>query len=336
MSVLEFIASLVKSIAWPAFIFATALVFRKQLVEVIGKRLHRMKASPGGLELEFFDEQVKAITNEVRDIEERQLAQLAAESTAAPSLDDADESASGALTADSQLVHRLLDVSPSAAALEAYAQLEDRLRSLLVQYGIVEPRQARQSMRFLSGLALKSGVVDPNMAGTLRELTALRNLLVHRGLPDERSHFDRRRAVDFINLTSELQEVLHRIPPGRAYEAAVEAALHRIGMAVTRSSTSKDQGWDFLVGSERRVAVEAKYSSRPFSTQIVDKLLGISAERPIVLVVNSDLSAAAQERLLEAQRTGHSIRLVRWQGADDDPALSDTISRSLEELEGTR
>jgi hypothetical protein len=53
MDTKQFIASLVSSLAWPAAVLGIVLLFRKQLADLLTGPLRRLKAGPGGVELEF-------------------------------------------------------------------------------------------------------------------------------------------------------------------------------------------------------------------------------------------------------------------------------------------
>lgn len=53
VSVLQFIASLVRSVAWPAAVVGLAVVFRQPVAAALSRPLKRAKGGPAGFELEW-------------------------------------------------------------------------------------------------------------------------------------------------------------------------------------------------------------------------------------------------------------------------------------------
>lgn len=57
MGWLEFIASLVSSLAWPAVIIVLVILLKEPISKLLTSRpMKRIKAGPGGLEIEYVDQ----------------------------------------------------------------------------------------------------------------------------------------------------------------------------------------------------------------------------------------------------------------------------------------
>src|SRR5271165_5108819 len=112
---LAFIASLVRSLAWPAAVVAIVLVLRRPLVAALNRGVRRLRAGP--IEVEFDEE----------------LAEVRQELAQAPELREAPEASGQSL--DEELA-RLTEVSPRAAVMEAFARIEVHLGELLGAAGV--------------------------------------------------------------------------------------------------------------------------------------------------------------------------------------------------------
>lgn len=181
MSVLEFIASLVGSLAWPAAVVAIVVVFRAQMRTLLGGVLHRLKVGP--LELEW----------EERWEEQR--------STAQGTLPDDTDVAS--LEADTPIVvtetlselERLATEQPVVSILMAWSAVEHGLKSVLRGH-VPEGELERSSPGRLSAKALSLGLIDQNIADAVRHLANMRNLAVHR----DPGSLTTERAVEFLTI----------------------------------------------------------------------------------------------------------------------------------------
>lgn len=110
MTCLSFVASLVHSLAWPAGIVTAITIFRRPIGVALNRGVvRRVRAGP--VEIEF-DQELAEVCQELRSSPE-----LTGESAAKPGTSVADELA------------RLADLSPRAAVLEAFDQVEWRCAS---------------------------------------------------------------------------------------------------------------------------------------------------------------------------------------------------------------
>jgi len=152
---LEFIASIVNSLAWPVGILAIVLVLRKPLRQLL-PLLRRLKYKE--FELEF----------------EKRVQEIRAEVTAAVPASVAEAQATPVSGALAQLAH----VSPGAAVIESWRDVEaaglgaarrlggDRFRDNTLTY---------EAIRHLE----QSDELDSGVVGLLRDLRGLRNEAAH-------------------------------------------------------------------------------------------------------------------------------------------------------------
>lgn len=157
MSALQFIASLVSSLAWPLAVVVIALVFRAQIRRLMTGQLRRLRAGP--VEMEF----------------DRLLSEVGVE-LATPTTTAA-RSGGG----ESALIDEFADVatvSPLAAVLDGHAAVEQALHELIAQ---VDPNQARHNVGTarLTSTALAKGLITPETAKAVEGITVMRNLAAH-------------------------------------------------------------------------------------------------------------------------------------------------------------
>ena len=185
MNWLAFVASLVRSLAWPAGVLAVVIVLRKPIGVVLGQGVRRLKAGP--VEVEF--DQLQA--------EERE------ELARSPELAEAqvpalDVSLRGELS-------RLADIAPEAAVMEAYGRIERRLTEML--YGPGEPPQRRPSSRELARQARERGLISDETLAAIEGLSVLRNLVAH-----SRGDIGVDRARDYLALADAVLYALRSKP----------------------------------------------------------------------------------------------------------------------------
>lgn len=162
MDVLQFISSVVGSLAWPGVVLAAVLVLRKPLIDLL-PLLQRLKYKD--LELDFG----------------KRVGELQAE--VAEELPPQAEPAPLPTTARSAL-HTLAEVSPRSAVMEAWRAVEAaglaaarRLQSDLPTPALRSgrPLDSYEALRLLE----HSGKLDRAVVGPLRELRMLRNQAAH-------------------------------------------------------------------------------------------------------------------------------------------------------------
>jgi hypothetical protein len=158
----QFIASLVSSLAWPGAIIVLALLFRRQLRQLLSGPLKRLKAGPSGLELEF----------------DRLISEAQAQVEPAP--DVAELEAPESAVADLAEVAR---ASPAAAVLDGFARVEQELRERLRAAG--DPRaDNKRGALMLARAALDAKLITPETMEAIRGMAVLRNLAAHGGAAD--------------------------------------------------------------------------------------------------------------------------------------------------------
>lgn len=144
----EFVAALVSSLAWPGAVFAVALVFRSQIVQLLSTGLQRVKAGPFEAEWNLAEQRVPASLRVT---------------TKGQPTSSADAEAAA--------------ISPRSAILERHSELVARLTE------VVAPKLGKQpegqSLGDLAHVAEREGLIDPKTNGAFVGLTAMRNLAAH-------------------------------------------------------------------------------------------------------------------------------------------------------------
>lgn len=179
MSVLQFIASLAGSLAWPAVVLVVALVFRKQLAALIGRPLSSLKA---GMFHAVWDREVADLSPNTAD-----------QASARPSRIRSD------LTA-------LALVNPTAAVEESFARLESDLRQKLADAGL---DSERGTVMDAARTAEATRLIPSTAVNAIESLATLRNLALH----GHGNELDAPRAREFILLTDSISYVLKQSPP---------------------------------------------------------------------------------------------------------------------------
>ena len=173
MSVAEFIAA----IAWPVTVLVIALLFRKPLTEALASATGRLSAGPFKLE---WDRQVAELKSELGH-------QRTASKEEAPSAEEIEV------------------ISPAAAIVDAFGEVEAALRSALEQKGA--GKLDTTNVGSLAKVALEKGVINAETANAIEGLSVLRNLAVHGGEKEVSSQ----RAHEFVSLA---EGVLYAISAG--------------------------------------------------------------------------------------------------------------------------
>lgn len=182
MDWMEFVASLVGSLAWPVAVVALLIVFRPVLSELASGGVKRWKAGPSGVEVEYWDRETTEVKAAIRE-------QLA-EGERPAALTD------GSL---SEELAAVIAASPSAAVVEAFSRIEIELRRIVVNAAVASDDEvARMSARRLSLLALDHDLITAESANGIEGLAVMRNLAAHGAANTE---LDESRALEFVHLT---------------------------------------------------------------------------------------------------------------------------------------
>ncbi len=155
MGMLDFIASLVGSLAWPSAAIVIALVFHKQ----IGFLLAKVKTLKWGEAAVDFTEKLDKV-----------------ETTAAAIADHTDSENTLPLSAPSGRFHELLAISPNAAILDSWSEVENEVRKLGKHHGLIDS-PARPSR--IGEQLVKSGVLPIGIHRMLAEMRSMRNQAAH-------------------------------------------------------------------------------------------------------------------------------------------------------------
>lgn len=176
VSGLEFVASLVRSLAWPAAMVVVVVMLRRPLIALLEAPLRRFKLGPAGFELEWAHAAGR-VRGELPPV-------------AGP--------APGELTGREfrqEMLRLAEDASPAAAVVASLGRVEDALRAMLTAAGVEAPKTANATE--LVRLARRHDLVDDPSVNAVEGLGVMHMLGV---LDDGGRHLDLRRAEEFIAL----------------------------------------------------------------------------------------------------------------------------------------
>jgi hypothetical protein len=151
MDALTFIAEITKALAWPIAATIIAIVFRRQLIDLMA-RIRKGKLGPAEFE---FEERVREVVSEAQELELPKLA----ERQALPSPAQA--------TAEARLI-----------VMDVWLEVERAVHQLAVNHNLVNALLLPGTPSIISSLR-KAGIVSPELASLYRDLRALRNQAAH-------------------------------------------------------------------------------------------------------------------------------------------------------------
>jgi hypothetical protein len=176
---MEFVASLVASLAGPVAVVVLVVVFRPVLAQLAAGGVRRWKAGPAGVEVEYWDRETSEVKASIGQ-------QVPAGEAPLPG---------GSL---SEELAEVVTVAPSAAVLEAFSRIEAELRRIITGAGVVPEEQlSRMSARQLSLLGLEHDLITPESANAIEGLAVMRNLAAH---GQANTQLDQTRALEFVHL----------------------------------------------------------------------------------------------------------------------------------------
>ncbi|HZX81063.1 MAG TPA: hypothetical protein VFE72_08950 [Lysobacter sp.] len=190
MDVLEFIAAMTKALAWPVALVAIFLVLRRHLVA----RLPELES------LEWKDFHLRF---------GRRVHQLAAEAQAA--LDPAEIASAPSIDGEARR-RRLAEISPRAAILEAWIELEGAAAVALRRRGAAIPQRELQQPSRLADALISSGLLGAGQATLLSELRRLRNAAAHAADP----RIDVDTAREFVGVAAAFERLIRARTPAAA------------------------------------------------------------------------------------------------------------------------
>lgn len=180
----QLISSLVGSLAWPGAAFTIALLFRRQLGELLSTSLRKLRVGP--VEAEF-DRVVASVE-----------ADLGGDAGSGSTVRIPQPSQRAPVDAPPSLVDELgplARISPRAAIVEGHMRLERELWDL-ADLSLAQISRHRLSAAQLARSALEHGQITPETENAIVGVTQLRNLAAH-GTDDEISV---ERAMDYLVL----------------------------------------------------------------------------------------------------------------------------------------
>ena len=187
MGWLQFLASIVDSLAWPATIGVAAYLLRNPLLELL-PNLRHLKYKE--LELRF-GERLERL--------EQELEQEPPPEQVAPPSDLQ-------LAADERF-DALAEVSPSSAVLEAWIDVERIMRELALRNNIQERRG--RSVLYITRVLKSQEIISPRLAALIDDLRGLRNVAAHPSVERRISSIEARRYKEVVDqVRDELQSLL--------------------------------------------------------------------------------------------------------------------------------
>ena len=186
MDGLQLLASIIDSLAWPVTIGVAAYLLRKPLLGLL-PNLRRFKYKE--LEIQF-GEQLEKL--------EQELGQEPPPKQIAPPTDRQ-------LIVDERF-DALAAISPSAAVLEAWIDIESGLQELARQKFIGEGRI--RPMTFITRELKSRGIISPRLVTLLNDLRVLRNQAAHPMAEREISLMEARRYKEIVD---QVRDELHSL-----------------------------------------------------------------------------------------------------------------------------
>ena len=191
MEWLEFAARLTEALAWPLAALAGILLLRQPLSRLLSsQRVKRLKAGPGGVELEYWDAAVEEAKNELA-------ADVRRERTLPKVVGAPEEEVAGRPFREE--MRTLARIAPRAVVLESFSRLEQLLRTEL-GVEVAPSRSGFVSIRTLGRLAEERRLLTPRERAVLEDLIPLRNAAAHSAADD----LDEARAIEFSELVRQL------------------------------------------------------------------------------------------------------------------------------------
>lgn len=186
MDTLQFVASLVSSLAWPVAVLVIALIFRAQIRQLMSRPIRRLRA--GSVEVEF-----DRLMSEVQvSVETPAPVKGQAAPIASPVIEELEE---------------IIPTSPVAAVLDAHSAVERELRSLIAA-GDPSVDVTRMSTGRLLREGVERGIITPETARAVEGITVMRNLAAH----GRASEITPERARDYLALVDAVLFTLRQPP----------------------------------------------------------------------------------------------------------------------------
>ncbi len=191
MSALEFVSSLVKSLAWPILVVVLAIAFRASLERLIGQLGEKIvkgltKAKFPGGELDFDS----GLSSAGAKIAEQDV--IIAEQEQMRTSQDLPIQGSPVTRLRNELEQTALE-DPREAVISGFVPVEDALRALMPHNININNRGVTE----LADLAVRAGTLDSDTAKIIRQLTDLRNVARF----SQSADISPTQAINFLTLT---------------------------------------------------------------------------------------------------------------------------------------
>lgn len=188
---LTFIATLVQALAWPSTIVVGVLLLRRPLIQLL-PQMRRLKYRD--LEAEF--------GIEVQNIEARMREALP---------DRVLEAVPGS---ENSSAARLLDVSPTAAVLEAWRGIESAAKNLIERSHLSISYDGATPFKLIERVLASSHLMDQRKLRVFNDLRRFRNRVAHA----ESSEISRNDAAEYVRLAESLVADLNSRPAPNSTE----------------------------------------------------------------------------------------------------------------------
>jgi hypothetical protein len=152
MGALQFISSVIDSLAWPVAVLIAAWLLRQPLTNLAAGRVRRFHAGPSGLEIEFWDEQASKTRSELPRF-----------TSSGDSYDETPPLASA--------LKDLAQASPETAVEEAHSRVQATLQLVLIEAGSPAPKGL--DTHALVNLAVDKGLIDDQTRRSVEGLIVL-------------------------------------------------------------------------------------------------------------------------------------------------------------------
>lgn len=199
MDGLQFVSSIVASLAWPLVILVIVIVLRRSISRLLDGPIKSFRFGPAGVELEKWDRAAADVRSEVTHPASGDRTGSVRDSEAGPL---AEPKPAFGLREELQSV---AEAAPRAAVVEAFSRVEVQLRSMVDQ-GIAKA-PSKTGGRALAHLALSEGVINEDTFNAIDGLSVMRNLAAH-GTDD----LDVSRALDFLDLADAVLYTMRNQP----------------------------------------------------------------------------------------------------------------------------
>ena len=201
VDVLQFLASIVESLAWPLTVVAIVIVLRKPLASLLAGPVKSLKVGPTGVELETWDQAAAEVRTEVGTPPRPGESIPIRITEAGPPLEP---EPAVSLREEFEL---LAESTPNAAVIEAFIRVESQLRASVGR--LVANAPINLGGRALARFALDQGVINDATFNAFDGLSVMRNLAAHDG-----DDLDSGRALEFLDLADAVLYTIRHQRPG--------------------------------------------------------------------------------------------------------------------------